>query len=110
MEAEVTEFVDPYQRAAGSLYRCWVKTIGEDGESESEAVVVDNVVYAAEERARSFRVDHPFPNPFNPSTTISFVLPEQCRVEINVYAANGQLIDTPLNDIMSAGTLFHVQW
>ena len=101
--AAVTEFVDPYQRLAGALYRYWVKTIGEDGESESEASVVDNVVFIAEENPQPFLVNQPFPNPFNPHTTISFSLPEESRVELAVYAANGQLIDRALDCTMNAG-------
>ncbi|HSL88172.1 MAG TPA: T9SS type A sorting domain-containing protein, partial [Ignavibacteriaceae bacterium] len=34
-----------------------------------------------------------YPNPFNPSTTISFMLPQREFIEINVYNSLGELIN-----------------
>lgn len=46
---------------------------------------------------------HNHPNPFNPETTISFFLPENMRVSVEVFNIKGQLIKTLLNDYRSAG-------
>ncbi len=44
-----------------------------------------------------------FPNPFNPSTTISFALPKSTVVQIKVYDQIGREIETLLNKEMNAG-------
>lgn len=43
------------------------------------------------------------PNPFNPVTTISFTLPMDSIVQIEVYNLNGQKIDTLIDEKLSAG-------
>lgn len=50
-----------------------------------------------------------YPNPFNPVTTIKYELPEQTRVELNVYDSAGRLITTLLDSEMEAGQ-HTVQW
>jgi hypothetical protein len=40
-----------------------------------------------------FRLIGNYPNPFNPSTTISFMLPQREFIEINVYNSLGALVD-----------------
>jgi hypothetical protein len=44
-----------------------------------------------------------FPNPFNPSTTISFSLPHSQRATISVYDLTGRRVSTLADEIMSAG-------
>ncbi len=47
---------------------------------------------------------HPvYPNPFNPSATISFDIPEISTIELNVYDVKGSLIETLLKDTMKPG-------
>lgn len=43
------------------------------------------------------------PNPFNPVTTISFVLKEPARVTIRIYDVLGRLVAEPLNEERGAG-------
>jgi len=44
-----------------------------------------------------------YPNPFNPLTTISFTLPERQQVTLAVYAIDGSLVRTLVDDVMDGG-------
>ena len=44
-----------------------------------------------------------YPNPFNPSTTIKFALPEAGRVTLKIFASNGQLVRTLVEGEMPSG-------
>jgi hypothetical protein len=50
-----------------------------------------------------YRLAAAFPNPFNPTTTIHFELPERSRVSIKLYSLLGQEVQTVLDDQRSAG-------
>ena len=49
------------------------------------------------------------PNPFNPSTTIPFIIPERTRVRLSVYDVAGRHVVTLVDDIRDAG-VHSVQW
>jgi len=44
------------------------------------------------------------PNPFNPTTTIRFVLPVREDVALAIYDANGRLVRTLLNEVRGYGS------
>lgn len=44
-----------------------------------------------------------YPNPFNPETTIGFAINSSSRVLLDVYNANGQLVQSLLNSRLNAG-------
>lgn len=56
------------------------------------------------ETPNDFVLFNNYPNPFNPSTNISFNLPSSEFVELNVYNVLGQRVATILNQQMTAGT------
>jgi len=45
-----------------------------------------------------------YPNPFNPTTNISFALPLDSKVSLKIYNIAGQLVRTLVNETMVAGT------
>lgn len=47
---------------------------------------------------------HPaYPNPFNPSTTISFTLPVEGKVQLSVYDASGRVVQELINEVRPSG-------
>ncbi|MCK5050217.1 MAG: VCBS repeat-containing protein [Candidatus Cloacimonetes bacterium] len=44
-----------------------------------------------------------YPNPFNPSTTISFSLPKESKIELSVYNIRGQKVKTLVKDDFESG-------
>jgi hypothetical protein len=51
----------------------------------------------------AFKVHAPYPNPFNPVTTIRFELPDPNRVKLEIYSITGQLVKTMVNEAMPEG-------
>jgi hypothetical protein len=49
------------------------------------------------------------PNPFNPTTSIGFALPQAVQTELSVYTIDGRRVATLVNEVMPAGE-HHVTW
>ena len=58
---------------------------------------------------QSFVLNQNYPNPFNPTTNISFALPTQEQVRIEIYNVTGELVKVLADQTFSAGT-FQVTW
>ncbi|MGD8777551.1 MAG: PQQ-binding-like beta-propeller repeat protein [Ignavibacteria bacterium] len=52
----------------------------------------------------SYMLEQNYPNPFNPATTISFSIPEEGFVKLNIYNSIGQKITTLINENLQAGS------
>lgn len=50
-----------------------------------------------------YRLYQCYPNPFNPSTTITFDIPEQSHVEIKLFNNLGREVKTILNEMKPPG-------
>ncbi len=50
-----------------------------------------------------------FPNPFNPSTTIAYQVPERTMVNLTIYDMLGRRINTLVNEVRTSGT-YEVLW
>jgi len=64
---------------------------------------------AAETPGARIALEQNHPNPFNPSTTIRFHLPEAGFVTLKIYDASGREIATLVNEVRSDGT-HTVEW
>ena len=73
------------------------------GHDSIKGVITSSPV-AVEEAPAAFSVAQNSPNPFNPSTTISFTIAQAGNVNVTVYNVAGQKIDTILDGYMSAGS------
>lgn len=90
-------FEDKISTAGKYFYR--LKQIDFDGNFKYSGVIEVNIPAPAD-----FTLNQNYPNPFNPATTISFNLPKQQYVTLEVFNILGQKIVTLLNEIRPAGT------
>ncbi|MBK8660416.1 MAG: T9SS type A sorting domain-containing protein [Ignavibacteriales bacterium] len=89
-------FIDKGVGVGTYTYR--LKQVDFDGTSDySKAVEVDVTA------PNTFALNQNFPNPFNPSTKISFSLATDAKVTLSVYNVLGQEVATLVNGTMSAG-------
>lgn len=51
----------------------------------------------------SYRLLNNYPNPFNPSTTIAFDIPQSENVSLKIFNINGELVRTVTNENLPAG-------
>ena len=51
----------------------------------------------------SFSVENVYPNPFNPTTTLNFSLPNETDISIVVYSLNGREVITLQDGYLDAG-------
>lgn len=63
----------------------------------------DGVSAVGDQVVSAYKLNSNYPNPFNPSTTISFNLPRNEHVEVSVYAIDGTKVATLVNETMSEG-------
>ena len=93
-----------------------IETIGQswngNGWSNSEREVFDYVV-STEDEPKSLINDYElvgnYPNPFNPTTTIQFHIPEISEVTLKIYNSIGEEIIDLLEGEMSAGD-YKIRW
>lgn len=62
------------------------------------------VKHESSEVPASYYLDNNYPNPFNPSTTIRFGIPEQSKVTLSVFNILGQKVFEMTEKSLSAGT------
>ncbi|MBM4221867.1 MAG: T9SS type A sorting domain-containing protein [Gammaproteobacteria bacterium] len=63
---------------------------------------VDDQV-SADEAPAVFALGEAYPNPFNPTTTIAYSVPETQAVTLSVFNTNGQLVQTLVNGMVERG-------
>lgn len=89
-----------------------------DAVTEGDGWYIDNVVISAMTTGISsrepvtpaaFELRANYPNPFNPATTIEFVLAAPTTVQLSVYNVNGQLVRRLSRGVLDAG-LHRVSW
>ncbi|HEY3293987.1 MAG TPA: T9SS type A sorting domain-containing protein [bacterium] len=86
--------------AQDSLWESWRVAL----DIHTGEVVVPNAVRPAPAvTAEGFALLPNFPNPFNPSTTVPFVLPKSAHVDLKVYDVVGREVATLVNGTLPAG-------
>ena len=67
-------------------------------------LIVSNERDIPVEDVRNFSLSSPYPNPFNPTTTISYQMEQPGQVTIQLYTITGQLVKKLLNTYNKSGT------
>ncbi len=89
-------FIDSDNLVENVQYR--LKQIDFDGGFEySEIIEIES------NSAKEYKLSQNYPNPFNPSTTISYALPYDSKVKVEIFNILGQRVDMIANGIKSAG-------
>jgi hypothetical protein len=83
--------------------RVFMRVLSTDG--TSVAISDDRIIVPSD-----YKLDANYPNPFNPTTTISFTLPLDKQVSVNVYDISGRLVKSLVDSqFLSKGT-HQVTW
>lgn len=86
------------------VYDLGERTVSESGRWDlSLADVSTSVAEEAVARPQQFALYPNFPNPFNPSTTIRFSLPQPGEAELTIYNLLGQRVITLVRGVQEAG-------
>ncbi len=87
----------------GDYLYFWAFAVDEH-ENGGVALQGDAIYVGVNERLpRSYELAQNFPNPFNPSTTINFALPQAGQVKLSVYNMLGNVVATLVNGQKAAG-------
>ncbi len=79
-------------------------------ENSSDLVVSSSMGKEVElQTVSQFAILDNYPNPFNPSTTISYQLNQNGQININIFDLNGKLIDELVNDYKEMGN-YSINW
>lgn len=96
MEKQTYSYTDKGLLAGSYSYR--LRQVDFDGTAEFSRAIQVNVTNPLE-----FALDQNFPNPFNPSTSIRFSLPEAGYVKLTVYNSLGESVAQLVNGTIDAG-------
>jgi len=69
------------------------------------AGTLENVV----EIPNRFNLGKPYPNPFNPTTSITYDVATDCEIEIAIFDIKGRLIEKLVSGVVQAG-YYEIQW
>jgi len=94
-------FYDQYSHQPNNTYYYWLESIDFSGNSEKFGPIT---LFIPEENEETPEIPSVFllkpnsPNPFNPTTTIFYDIAIAGNVELNIYNAKGQLVETLVNE------------
>ena len=104
------EFFEPdFQLAGDSLITIWVSNDGAINMNAYKEVFGDVTSQHEFYPISNFALMPNYPNPFNPTTTISYELPEQSTVSLTVYDLRGQEVKALQDEVKAPGN-YEVRW
>ncbi|KQC11528.1 MAG: hypothetical protein APR54_10820 [Candidatus Cloacimonas sp. SDB] len=117
-EEIIYEIVDPEElyyidrQLPNGEYCYYITALYEEEESEpsnQETVVIDFNQLEENQIPLQTELTGNYPNPFNPSTIISYQLSENCLVKLEIFNLKGQCVKTLINNNTAAGC-YDVEW
>jgi hypothetical protein len=99
--AGVKEYIDYGVPMNGITYYYWLQAVGTGGVSKPIAAGFATTVQ--EIAPLEFKVSDAWPNPFNPTTTIRYELPESAHIKLTVYDVLGKKVAVLEDGVKSAG-------
>ena len=85
-----------------------ISIVGEiDGWSNNGVAIIQ--LSGATPMPTAITLNGAYPNPFNPSTNISFEIPQEMHINLAVYDINGRMVTELMNGVKSADA-YNVVW
>ena len=81
----------------------------ERGDLVAKFAYDDTVYTSVETIPSSFSVSTPYPNPFNPVTTIEYSLPHETQVKLEIFSVTGQKVAQLEDRVIQSGS-HSVDW
>ncbi|MDP8210727.1 MAG: glycosyl hydrolase family 18 protein [Candidatus Stygibacter australis] len=88
----------------GQEYLGGVQAVYEDNTSEIVDIIFTYMETGISEEVLTARIMGNYPNPFNPSTTITYFLPVQQKIDISIYNVRGEKVIRLANGVQKAGS------
>lgn len=102
----ITKFSDYADDEIPYMYHCHMLH-HEDGGMMGQFLVVDTTTTVGIKNEftspSTFELLQPYPNPFNPTTSISFSIDSQSAISLKILDLNGRIVYDLLHEIMPAG-------
>ena len=70
---------------------------------ELQKYKISGITYIEEEKPTDFYLKTPYPNPFNPSTTIEYSLPQDGKVTLTIFNVSGKVVYLLKDEYQQAG-------
>lgn len=97
-----SSYIDPFVPVNGVTYYYWIQAVSVFG-TASKIVAADFPTTVQERGINAFAVYPPYPNPFNPSTTFRYEIPEKGHVSLVIFDILGRKVAMLQDGVMSAG-------
>ena len=109
------EFIDPTQLDTEHTYFYWIESVSFAGETELHGPISLHTIPhydnpQSPEVEKIYGLHKNYPNPFNPITKISFLLPDDALGQVIIYNIHGQKIKEFEPKNYQSETIYQVTW